>query len=225
MRSSPPEWAAIVGGSGGLVATGAEVPPREILEALAAGTGASPLVASGAAGPDDLAVAPMPARGATLLAGRSGHPFRTRERRQLLTLARIADRLPAVGTAVRPVLRSGLGAVRSGAARALVGATRVRVAVDVAVGELVELGVESQVRVEPVAIELAARDGFSHRATGFGAVRGSRRSGNRVASASMSANASSNPSSASQSPTERKPGVSTRSAPDGSKTSSRATVV
>ena len=93
------DWAALVGGSGGLVAAGDEVPPLEILEALAAGTGASPLVASGAAGPDDLAVAPMPARGSTLLAGRSGHPFRTRERRQLLTLARIADRLPAVGTA------------------------------------------------------------------------------------------------------------------------------
>ena len=81
------EWVAIVGGSGGLVAAGEEVPPPEILEALAAGTGASPLVASGAAGPDDLAVAPMPTRGSTLLAGRSGHPFRTRERRQLLTLA------------------------------------------------------------------------------------------------------------------------------------------
>jgi hypothetical protein len=91
------DWAAIVG-PGVVVAEGDAVPPQEVLEALAAGTGASPLVASGAAGPDDLAVAPMPTRGATLLAGRDGHPFRTRERRQLLTLARIADRLPTLET-------------------------------------------------------------------------------------------------------------------------------
>jgi hypothetical protein len=88
------DWAAIVG-SGDLVAEGEDIPPLEVLEALAAGTAASPLVASGTAGPDDLAVAPMPTRLATLLTGRGGHPFRTRERRQLLTLARIADRLPA----------------------------------------------------------------------------------------------------------------------------------
>jgi hypothetical protein len=93
------DWAALVGGSGGLVAAGDDVPPLDFLEAFAAGTGASPLVASGAAGPDDLAVAPMPNRASTLVAGRSGHPFRTRERRQLVTLARIADRLPPAGAA------------------------------------------------------------------------------------------------------------------------------
>ena len=93
------DWAALVGGADGLVAAGEAIPPIETLEALAAGTGASPLVASGAAGPDDLAVAPLPSLGSTLLSGRGGHPFRTRERRQLLTLARIADRLAAIGTA------------------------------------------------------------------------------------------------------------------------------
>jgi len=41
----------------------------------------------------------MASLGATLLSGRGGHPFRTRERRQLLTLARIADRLAAIGSA------------------------------------------------------------------------------------------------------------------------------
>jgi hypothetical protein len=92
------DWAALVGGADGLISAGEEVPPVVTLEALAAGTGASPLVASGAAGPDDLAVAPMPSLGSTLLAGRGGHPFRTRERRQLLTLARIADRLAAIGS-------------------------------------------------------------------------------------------------------------------------------
>jgi hypothetical protein len=88
------DWSAIVGAGRVFVAAGEPVPPPEVLEALAAGMGASPLVASGQTGPDDLAVAPMPARDATLLAGREGHPFRTLERRQLLSLARIADRLP-----------------------------------------------------------------------------------------------------------------------------------
>jgi ACT domain len=91
------EWSAIVAAAGVLVAAGEPIPPPEVLEALAAGTGASPLVASGVTGPDDLAVAPMPARRATLLAGRDGHPFRALERRQILSLARIADRLPALG--------------------------------------------------------------------------------------------------------------------------------
>jgi hypothetical protein len=95
------DWAAVVGagtGAGGVLASAGErLPSPEILEALVAGTGASPLVASGVTGPDDLAVAPMPARRATLLAGRDGHPFRALERRQLLSLARIADRLPALG--------------------------------------------------------------------------------------------------------------------------------
>lgn len=91
------DWSAIVAPAGVVVAAGGPVPSPEILEALVAGTAASPLVASGVTGPDDLAVAPMPARGATLLAGRDGHPFRALERRQLLSLARIADRLPALG--------------------------------------------------------------------------------------------------------------------------------
>lgn len=90
------DWSAIVGRD--VLVTAGAPPEREVLEALAAGTGASPLVASGVTGPDDLAVGSMPARGATLLAGREGHPFRALERRQLLSLARIADRLPALGS-------------------------------------------------------------------------------------------------------------------------------
>jgi len=50
-------------------------------------------VAAGESGPDDLAVAPLDQRGSFLLVGRVGHPFRRRERRQLLALARVADRL------------------------------------------------------------------------------------------------------------------------------------
>ena len=93
------DWSAIVATGTVLVSAGQSIPTPENLTALAAGTGASPLVASGVTGPDDLAVASMPARHATLLAGRDGHPFRALERRQLLSLARIADRLPALGDA------------------------------------------------------------------------------------------------------------------------------
>ena len=62
-----------------------------MLHALASGTSASPAVAAGDSGPDDLAVAPLTAHGSFLLVGRVGHPFRRRERRQLLALGRVAD--------------------------------------------------------------------------------------------------------------------------------------
>ena len=54
---------------------------------------ASPLVASGAAGPEDLAAAPLATHRAVLLASRSGYALRERERGQLIALGRIADRL------------------------------------------------------------------------------------------------------------------------------------
>jgi hypothetical protein len=41
----------------------------------------------------DVAVAPLPECAAELRVGRAGHPFRLRERNQLLALARIADRV------------------------------------------------------------------------------------------------------------------------------------
>ncbi len=87
------DWSAIVAGERIVATAGDGLPEPNVLLALAVGTGASPLVASGITGPDDLAVAPMLSRGAVLLAGRDGHPFRARERRQLLSLTRIVDRL------------------------------------------------------------------------------------------------------------------------------------
>jgi hypothetical protein len=101
------EWAAIIGDSGGdeheehdgeaadgaILATSGPTPNAELLNALALGIAASPLVASGAAGPEDLASAPLPRHGGTLLVSRQGYPFRLRERGQLIALARIADRL------------------------------------------------------------------------------------------------------------------------------------
>lgn len=85
------DWAAVLHGSELVAGTGAGSPEASVLEALAAGTAASPAVATGEAGPDDLAVAPLPAQDAVLLVGRAGNPFRRRERRQLIALARIAD--------------------------------------------------------------------------------------------------------------------------------------
>jgi hypothetical protein len=82
---------------GSVVAScGSGVPQASVLVALAEGTAASPAVAAGDAGPDDLAVATLLAREAVLFVGREGHPFRRRERRQLLALARIADRLGVI---------------------------------------------------------------------------------------------------------------------------------
>ncbi len=84
------DWAALVSGDELLAAAG-DTPGIAHLTALAAGTAASPLVADGTSGPDDLAVAMLPGRAATLLVGRDGHPFRRRERAQLGALAVVAD--------------------------------------------------------------------------------------------------------------------------------------
>lgn len=86
------DWAALVCGEDVLASVGDGVPSAAALSALSAGTTASAHVSAGRSGPDDLAVAALPAMHATLLLGRSGHPFRRRERAQLLALARIADR-------------------------------------------------------------------------------------------------------------------------------------
>lgn len=86
------DWAALLQGDSLLGSSGDGLPGLSVLHALATGTAASPAVASGAAGPDDLAVAPLARLDAWLLVGRDGHPFRLRERQQLLALARIADR-------------------------------------------------------------------------------------------------------------------------------------
>jgi len=86
------DWTALVRGGEVVDACGDARPPADLLAALAAGTTASPRVADGTTGPEDLAVAALPRHEATLLIGRVGHPFRRRERVQLLALARIADR-------------------------------------------------------------------------------------------------------------------------------------
>jgi len=86
------DWSALVQNGVVLAAEGGAPRNPELLEALALGTTSSPLVDSGHAGPVDLAVARLPRQNATLLVSRDGHPFRRRERAQLIALTRIADR-------------------------------------------------------------------------------------------------------------------------------------
>ena len=86
------DWVALLAGDRVLAGDGDGVPDAAKLAALAAGTAASPLVADGVVGPEDLAVARLPAHEAAILVGRDGHVFRRRERAQLMMLARVADR-------------------------------------------------------------------------------------------------------------------------------------
>jgi len=95
------DWVALLF-DGAVVATdGDPVPDVAKLTALATGVAASPLVADGVAGPEDLAVARLPVSDAVVLVGRDGHVFRRRERAQLLMLARVADRTWRLLGAVR----------------------------------------------------------------------------------------------------------------------------
>ena len=86
------DWAALLAPGLTTAVDGTGYPSGELMAALAAGTAASPRVADGTTGPDDLAVARLEAHEATLLVGREGRGFRRRERAQLRALARVADR-------------------------------------------------------------------------------------------------------------------------------------
>jgi hypothetical protein len=77
-RDFEAEWAAVV--DNGLVATHGETPTFEWLTAFIAGAAGT--------GVDEIASAALSSR-ATLLIGREGRPFRSRERRQLVALGRI----------------------------------------------------------------------------------------------------------------------------------------
>jgi len=85
-------WSALLVDGTVLAAAGEVTHDPSVLGALVAGISASPRVADGTTGPDDLAIAALPDHGAALLVGRDGRPFRRRERAQLLALAGIADR-------------------------------------------------------------------------------------------------------------------------------------
>lgn len=89
------DWAARIHADGSVRATD-DAPAAANLQALAAGTAASPTVASGEHGPDDLLVAVVDDQSA-LLVGRARPPIRQSERLQLLALARIVARLERGG--------------------------------------------------------------------------------------------------------------------------------
>ena len=91
-REFAADWSALVRDGATLSSSGEATPDASVLEALVAGTAASPRVADGTTGPDDLAVAALPDHNAALLVGRDGRAFRRRERAQLNALAGIADR-------------------------------------------------------------------------------------------------------------------------------------
>jgi hypothetical protein len=66
-------------------------PSAAWLNAFIEGSRLSARVAAGESGPDDVAWAPLRSAELNLVVGRSGRPLRSRERRQLAALARIAD--------------------------------------------------------------------------------------------------------------------------------------
>jgi hypothetical protein len=91
-REFAADWSVLLSDGTQLAAAGVGMPDVSVLEALVAGTAASPRVADGTTGPDDLAVASLPDHDASLLIGRDGRAFRRRERAQLVALSGIADR-------------------------------------------------------------------------------------------------------------------------------------
>jgi hypothetical protein len=86
------DWSALLVDGSVLASAGDVTHDASVLGALVAGTAASPMVADGTTGPDDLAVASLPDHDAALLLGRGGRAFRRRERAQLNALSGIADR-------------------------------------------------------------------------------------------------------------------------------------
>jgi hypothetical protein len=92
------DWSALLVDGSVLASAGEVTHDPSVLGALVAGTSASPMVADGTTGPDDLAVASLPGHDAALLLGRGGRAFRRRERAQLNALSGIADRTWALLT-------------------------------------------------------------------------------------------------------------------------------
>jgi hypothetical protein len=85
-------WVALVEGSpSSVVASSGPVPPVPWLVAFLDGSRSSAAVVAGDAGPDELACAELAAGGAGVGAGRPGRSLRSRERRLLAALARLAD--------------------------------------------------------------------------------------------------------------------------------------
>ena len=90
-RSFEAEWAVAVDvDGGGPLAVHGTPPTSAWLAAFLAGTRSSSALANGECGPDDCAWAMLGSTPLAVVLGRRGRPFRSRERRQLAALARIA---------------------------------------------------------------------------------------------------------------------------------------
>ena len=86
------DWAVLLDLDGpGVLARAGEAPEATWLGAFLHGSRTSAAVVGADSGPDDVAWAELPTADLALVLGRQGRPFRARERRQLVALARIAD--------------------------------------------------------------------------------------------------------------------------------------
>lgn len=86
------DWSVLLDFSGpGVLARAGDAPPATWLGAFLHGSRTSAAVVGADSGPDDVAWAELPTADLALVLGRQGRPFRARERRQLMALARIAD--------------------------------------------------------------------------------------------------------------------------------------
>ncbi len=86
------EWASVVDTEAPtVIAASPDAPPATWIEAFVSGTRAAAIEPGAATTVKDVAWASLEVSGLALLAGRGGRPFRARERRQLATLARVAD--------------------------------------------------------------------------------------------------------------------------------------
>lgn len=91
-RAFTADWAAVVDPEGPVVlASSPGAPAGPWLEAFVTGARLADRDPQAAASANDVAWASLEVSGLALLAGRSGRPFRARERRQLATLGRVAD--------------------------------------------------------------------------------------------------------------------------------------
>lgn len=91
-RDFEADWVCVIdhNASAPLASIG-KAPENTWIGAFLHGSKASMRVAAGETGPDDVAWANLSAADLTIVLGRSGRPFRSRERRQATALARIAD--------------------------------------------------------------------------------------------------------------------------------------
>jgi hypothetical protein len=91
-RDFEADWACVIDhNTSSPLASVGKAPENTWITAFLQGSRASLRVAAGETGPDDVAWANLSAADLSVVLGRSGRPFRSRERRQATALARIAD--------------------------------------------------------------------------------------------------------------------------------------